>query len=52
MHEELISELLIARQYLFTNSTLIALQIETKSQLSQLFVKPIIYLRVLDSVAN
>jgi len=33
------SELLIARQYFFTNFTLIALQIETKLQLSQLSVE-------------
>ena len=54
MHEEdelLMSELLIACQYLFTNFTLIALQFETKVQFSQLSVEPI-YLRVLDGVAN
>ena len=54
MNEEdelLMSELLIACQYLFTNFTLTALQIETKLQLSQLSVEPT-YLRVLDDVAN
>jgi len=54
VHEEdelLISELLIACQYLFTNFTLIALQIETKLQISQLSVEPI-YLIALDVVAS
>jgi len=54
VHEEdelLMSELPIACQYLFTNFTLIALQIETKLASSQLSIKPI-YLRVLDGVAN